>query len=92
MKNLFKTLVLIMALALPFAATTRSAAAEPIKGQVVDVLGGAPVKWTLTAEYKGGDIFEVTFSGDIKDGYHGYPLSDSTRVHTRFPEVCTVSA
>ena len=76
MKNLFKTLVLIMALALPFAATTRSAAAEPIKGQVVDVHGGAPVKWTLTAEYKGGDIFEVTFSGDIKDGYHGYPLSD----------------
>ncbi len=76
MKNLFKTLVLIMALALPFAATTRSVAAEPIKGQVVDVLGGAPVKWTLTAEYKGGDIFEVTFSGDIKDGYHGYPLSD----------------
>ncbi|MBR2367940.1 MAG: thioredoxin family protein [Alistipes sp.] len=74
MKKLFNVLVLSIALMLPFAAFAQDA--EVFEGKVIDVQGGAPVEWTLTATEKGDGLFELTFSGDIADGYHGYPLSD----------------
>ena len=74
MKKLFNVLVLSIALMLPFAAFAQDA--EVFEGKVIDVQGGAPVEWTLTATEKGDGLFELTFAGDIADGYHGYPLSD----------------
>lgn len=74
MKNLFKTLVLSIALMLPFAVSAQDA--EVFEGKVVDVQGGAPVEWTLTATEKGEGLYELNFTGDIAEGYHGYPLSD----------------
>ena len=72
MKNLFKTLVLSIALMLPFAVSAQDA--EVFEGKVVDVQGGAPVEWTLTATEKGEGLYELNFTGDIAEGYHGYPL------------------
>ena len=77
MKKLIQS-VLLTLLAVAFTATATVNGAEPIKGvfksptKVVD----SPVKWSLTAVEKGNDIYELTFTGDIKEGYHGYPLSD----------------
>ena len=86
MKKLFKTLMLLMVLALPIAAVAQAeaenqvaeatAALEVFEGEVIDVQGGAPVVWTLTATEKEAGIYELTFTGDIAEGYHGYPLSD----------------
>ena len=76
MKKLFKTLVLALALILTFATSTMAVAADPIRGKVVDVLGGAPVTWTLYATENGNDIYTLVFAGNIRKGYHGYPLSD----------------
>ncbi len=76
MKKLLKTLVLALALVLTFANCTNAVAADPIYGKVVDVLGGAPVKWTLYANEEGNDTYALVFHGTLKDGYHGYPLSD----------------
>ena len=86
MKKLFKTLMLLMVLALPIAAVAQAeaenqvaeatAALEIFEGEVIDVQGGAPVVWTLTATEKEAGIYELTFTGDIAEGYHGYPLSD----------------
>ncbi len=75
MRKLFNHLVLAIALVLSFAST-QAFAAKPIVGKVVDVLGGAPVKWTLTATEAGNDIYTLVFTGTIKSGYHGYSLSD----------------
>ena len=87
MKKLFKTLMLLMVLALPIAAVAQAeaenqvaeatAALEVFEGEVIDVQGGAPVVWTLTATEKEAGIYELTFTGDIAEGYHGYPLSDA---------------
>ena len=74
MKNLFKTLVLSIALMLPFAVSAQDA--EVFEGKVIDVQGGAPVEWTLNATEKGEGFYELTFTGNIAEGYHGYPLSD----------------
>ena len=76
MKKLLKTLVLALALVLTFANGTNAVAADPIYGKVVDILGGAPVKWTLYANEEGNDTYALVFHGTLKDGYHGYPLSD----------------
>ena len=76
MKKLLKTLVLALALVLTFANCTNAVAADPIYGKVVDVLGGAPVKWTLYANEEGNDTYALVFHGTLKSGYHGYPLSD----------------
>ncbi|MBQ8492947.1 MAG: thioredoxin family protein [Alistipes sp.] len=74
MRKLFKTVVLTIALMLPFAAFAEDA--KTFEGKVIDVQGGAPVEWTLNATDKGEGIYELTFTGNIADGYHGYPLSD----------------
>ena len=74
MKKLFKSLVLSIALMLPFATFAQDA--KVFEGKVIDVQGGAPVEWTLTATEKAEGSYELTFTGDIAEGYHGYPLSD----------------
>ena len=86
MKKLFKTLLLLMVLALPVAVIAQTEAENQVaeatevlnvfEGEVIDVQGGAPVVWTLTATEKEAGLFELTFTGDIADGYHGYPLTD----------------
>ena len=76
MKKLLKSLVLVLALVLTFANSTNAIAAEPIYGKVVDILGGAPVKWTLYATEEGNDTYAIVFQGRLNKGYHGYPLSD----------------
>ena len=74
MKNLFKKVVLFIALMLPFAAFAQEA--KVYEGNVIDIQGGAPVEWTLTAQEKEAGLYELTFTGIIAEGYHGYPLSD----------------
>ncbi len=74
MKKLLKSLVLSVALMLPFATFAQDG--EVFEGKVIDVQGGAPVEWRLTATENGDGVYELTFTGDIADGYHGYPLSD----------------
>lgn len=86
MKKLFKTLLLLMVLALPVAVIAQTEAENQVaeatealnifEGEVIDVQGGAPVVWTLTATEKEAGLFELTFTGNIADGYHGYPLTD----------------
>ena len=76
MKKLLKSLVLTLALVLTFAGNTNASAADPIYGKVVDILGGAPVKWTFYAVEEGNDTYALWFQGRINNGYHGYPLSD----------------
>ena len=34
------------------------------------------VEWVITAEPAEDGLFKVTFDGTIKDGFHGYPMSD----------------
>ena len=74
MKKLFKHLVLALAIVVAFAS--QAFAAKPIYGKVVDVMGGAPVNWTLYATDNGNNTYTLVFSGAIKAGYHGYSLSD----------------
>ncbi len=74
MKKLLKSLVLVVAMVITFASNTF--AADPIYGKVVDILGGAPVKWTLYATEDGNNVYTLVFAGKINNGYHGYPLSD----------------
>ena len=76
MKKLLKTLVLVMAMVFAFTSNTNAVAADPIYGKVVDILGGAPVKWTLYATENGNDVYTLVFAGKINNGYHGYPLTD----------------
>ena len=76
MKKLLKTLVLVMAMVFAFTSSTNAVAADPIYGKVVDILGGAPVKWTLYATENGNDVYTLVFAGKINNGYHGYPLTD----------------
>ena len=75
MKKLFKTLALTLALVLPFAAMAQEEAAKT----TINVGGDADspnVEWTITAEEEGDGVFVITFDGAIKEGYHGYPMSD----------------
>ena len=75
MKKLFKTLALTLALVLPFAAMAQEESAKT----TIKVGGDAEspnIAWTITAEEEGDGIYVVTFDGAIKEGFHGYPLTD----------------
>ena len=75
MKKLFKTLALTLALVLPFAAMAQEETAKT----TINVGGdeSSPnIAWTVTAEEEGDGIFVITFDGAIKEGYHGYPMTD----------------
>lgn len=89
MRKLFKTLVLVMAMVLPFMASAQEQPA--FEGVVDDVQGDAPVAWTLTASEKEAGLYELTFTGIIAEGYHGYPLSDMfSAPYFEFTEGCEV--
>ena len=75
MKKLFKTLALTLALVLPFAAMAQEETAKTTI-KVGNDADSPNVEWTITAEEEGDGIFVVTFDGAIKEGYHGYPMSD----------------
>ena len=75
MKKLFKTLALTLALVLPFAAMAQEETAKT----TINVGGdeSSPnIAWTVTAEENEDGNFVVTFDGAIKEGYHGYPMTD----------------
>ena len=75
MKKLIKTLALTLALMLPFAAMAQEETAKTTI-KVGNDADSPNVEWTITAEEEGDGIFVVTFDGAIKEGYHGYPLTD----------------
>ena len=76
MKKLFKTLMLSVALVLPFAAFAQQDERETITAEVVNENAEAPVQWVVTAEDAGEGIYTVTFDATIKEGFHGYPMTD----------------
>ena len=76
MKKLFKTLMLTLALALPFAAMANETEVAKTTVKVGNDADSPNVAWTITAEEDSEGIFVITFDGAIKDGYHGYPMSD----------------
>ena len=76
MKKLFKTLMLSVALVLPFAAFAQQDERETITAEVVNENAEAPVEWVVTAEDAGEGIYTVTFDATIKEGFHGYPMTD----------------
>ncbi len=85
MRKLFKTLALTLALVLPFAAFAQEAASEKVTGKVINENEGAPVEWTVTAEEaeeKG--TFIITFDATIKEGFHGYPMTDFSAPYFEF--------
>ena len=85
MRKLFKTLALTLALVLPFAAFAQEAASEKVTGEVINENEGAPVEWTVTAEEaeeKG--TFIITFDATIKEGFHGYPMTDFSAPYFEF--------
>ncbi len=75
MKKLFKTLALTLALVLPFAAMAQEETAKTTINVGGDA-GSPNISWTVTAEEEGDGIFVITFDGAIKEGYHGYPMTD----------------
>lgn len=83
MKKLFKTLVLTIALMLPLAAFAEEAN-QQIIGEVVNENEGAPVEWVVTAENEGDGIYTVTFDATIKEGFHGYPMTDFSAPYFEF--------
>ena len=83
MKNLFKFVVLSVALMLPFAASAQEATSKTI-GEVVNENEGAPVEWAISAEEKGEGEFTVTLEATIADGFHGYPMTDFSAPYFEF--------
>ena len=75
MKNLFKSLVLSIALLLPFAVSAQEEGSKTTI-KVGNDAGSPNSEWTITAEEEGDNIFVITFDGAIKEGYHGYPMTD----------------
>lgn len=82
MKNLFKSVVLSIALMLPFAVSAQDAAKTT--GTVVNENEGAPVEWVVTAEDMGDDTFAVTLEATIAEGFHGYPMTDFSAPYFEF--------
>ncbi len=76
MKNLFRSLVLSVALLLPFAAFAQDAVEGKTIGKVVNENENAPVEWVVSAEDKGEGQFAVTFEATIAEGFHGYSMED----------------
>ena len=83
MKKLFKTLMLTIALMLPLVAFAEEAN-QQIIGEVVNENEGAPVEWVVTAENEGDGIYTVTFDATIKEGFHGYPMTDFSAPYFEF--------
>ncbi|MBO7189057.1 MAG: thioredoxin family protein [Alistipes sp.] len=75
MKNLLKSLVLSVALLLPFTAFAEETSSKTT-GKVVNENENAPVEWVVSAEDKGEGQFAVTFEATIAEGFHGYSMTD----------------
>ena len=82
MKNLFKSVVLSIALMLPFAVSAQDAAKTT--GSVVNENEGAPVEWAISAEELKDGNFAVTLEATIAEGYHGYPMTDFSAPYFEF--------
>ena len=82
MKNLFKSVVLSIALMLPFAVSAQDAAKTT--GSVVNENEGAPVEWAISAEELEDGNFAVTLEATIAEGYHGYPMTDFSAPYFEF--------
>ena len=76
MKNLLKSVVLTIALLLPFAAFAQETAEGKTIGKVVNENENAPVEWVVSAEEAGEGQFAVTFEATIAEGFHGYSMED----------------
>ncbi|MBR5821256.1 MAG: thioredoxin family protein [Alistipes sp.] len=76
MKNLLKSVVLSIALLLPFAAFAEGAVEGKTIGKVVNENENAPVEWVVSAEEAGEGQFAVTFEATIAEGFHGYSMED----------------
>ena len=76
MKNLLKSVVLTIALLLPFAAFAQETAEGKTTGKVVNENENAPVEWVVSAEEAGENQFAITFEATIAEGYHGYSMQD----------------
>ena len=76
MKNLFRSLVLSVALLLPFAAFAQDAVEGKTIGKVVNENENAPVEWVVSAEELEDGNFAVTLEATIAEGFHGYPMTD----------------
>ena len=76
MKNLLKSVVLTIALLLPFAAFAQETAEGKTTGKVVNENENAPVEWVVSAEEAGEGQFAITFEATIAEGYHGYSMQD----------------
>ncbi|MBQ4499028.1 MAG: thioredoxin family protein [Alistipes sp.] len=61
---------------MPFAAIAEEVQNEQITAKVVNENADAPVEWTVTAVSEGEDVYTVTFDATIKEGFHGYPMTD----------------
>lgn len=84
MKKLFKSLMLTLALVMPFAAIAEEVQNEQITAKVVNENADAPVEWTVTAVSEGEDVYTVTFDATIKEGFHGYPMTDFSAPYFEF--------
>ena len=82
MKNLFKFVVLSIALMLPFAASAQDV--TKTTGSVVNENEGAPVEWTISAEELGEGKYAITLDATIAEGYHGYPMTDFSAPYFEF--------
>ena len=82
MKNLFKFVVLSIALMLPFAASAQDA--TKTTGSVVNENEGAPVEWTISAEELGEGKYAITLDATIAEGFHGYPMTDFSAPYFEF--------
>ena len=82
MKNLFKSVVLSIALMLPFAVSAQDVAKTT--GSVVNENEGAPVEWAISAEELEDGNFAVTLEATIAEGYHGYPMTDFSAPYFEF--------
>ena len=82
MKNLFKSVVLAIALMLPFAVSAQDAAKTT--GSVVNENDGAPVEWAISAEELEDGNFAVTLEATIAEGFHGYPMTDFSAPYIEF--------
>ena len=82
MKNLFKSVVLSIALMLPFAVSAQDVAKTT--GSVVNENEGAPVEWAISAEELEDGNFAVTLEATIAEGFHGYPMTDFSAPYFEF--------
>ena len=89
MKLFLRSLMLMMALALPFATFAQeveneAAESKTMASVVYDETSACNVEWVITAEPAEDGLFAITFDGTIKDGFHGYAMKDASAPYIEF--------